>query len=206
MSDKHSGESSERDEPGLDDSDQPDSDLTLDELEDKYGCQVAPPGFQLSMRIRASTLGDTWASTRPVPRLPVLRLSDGSDLQGKVTCREDGPILGAQDGDNSMPVLDLTRSHFEIVVEVDGRLFDGVGGWGWPTLEPIVRLMRKSGYLVGCCRTCMHFKPSHMVDEWSFGTEGYCVATGEPTMDNLTHMLHICNRWTARDEDCHCVN
>lgn len=39
-----------------------------------------------------------------------------------------------------------------------------------------------------------------MVDEWSLGAEGYCLAAGAPDMEHLTHMLHECSHWKERGE------
>lgn len=138
----------------------------------------------------------------PLQQLPAVRVVGDAQLKTHVVSYVGGPGPNAimTSGDGKTTHLDLTDGYFDITLEVDGRSFTKTGDWGWHTLGPILKDIAASGYQVHCCLTCTHYEPSRMVDEWSLGAEGYCVAIGEPDMDNLTHMLHGCGRWTERGD------
>ncbi len=129
------------------------------------------------------------------------RVSDGTILDALVFFRGGGAPTAVEETDKGPTIrMDLTHSHFEIVIEVDGQSFSRSDAWGWRTLSPIIRRMFDQGYHARCCLTCSHYSPSHMTDEWSFGENGYCLALGEPDMRNLTHMLYVCQTWAERED------
>lgn len=135
----------------------------------------------------------------PSKQLPAVRIADGVKLMASVAANQGGLAPDAiQKSDDGILHIDLTRGHFDITLHLDGQEFGNTGGWGSDTLGSILGTMERSGYRVHCCLTCAHYKPSGMIDEWSLGAEGYCVVTGEPDMDKLTHMLHVCKLWAER--------
>jgi hypothetical protein len=138
----------------------------------------------------------------PSEQLPTIRVSDGTRLNASVASYQGGPGPNAiQASDDGKTVhWDPTDAYFDIVLEVDHKAFSKTGDWGWPTLGAILKEIAASGYQVHCCLTCQHYEPSRMVDEWSLGAEGYCLAAGEPDMEHLTHMLHECRLWAERGD------
>ena len=140
---------------------------------------------------------------RPARELPVVRHDDGTMLQADVSCHGGWASVSSRSEDGSTPVLDLTGSRFEIGIEVDVQSFHGTGSSGLHTLQPILDQMFYAGYELRCCRTCSRYQPSGMVSQWSFGSKGYCLALGEPDMQHLTHILHVCDLWTGRDGGIH---
>lgn len=143
--------------------------------------------------------GNVTGGRCPLRQLPVVRSVDGTMLLATVSCRGGGASISKQSGNDATPVLDLTGSRFEIAIEVDGQRFSGAGSAGSHALEPIIHEMSHAGYALRCCRTCACYRPSGMVSQWSFGSQGYCLALGEPSMQHLTHILHVCDQWDERD-------
>jgi hypothetical protein len=67
-------------------------------------------------------------------------------------------------------------------------------------LSDLLEVLSSEGLNLRCCQSCSKYRTSGMVADWSFGTEGYCLLRGEPKMEELTHMLHVCPFWQRRPE------
>ena len=143
------------------------------------------------------------ARRRPSKELSV-EVEGSEDLQiAEVEFSEEShPEEEGRNGER--PVIDLTHrhshSHFRLAATVAGKQYNFTGTWGSSALSDLLEVLSSEGLNLRCCQTCSKYRVSGMVADWSFGTEGYCLLRGEPKMEELTHMLHVCPFWQRRPE------
>ena len=151
--------------------------------------------------LESEKLGLTLHTARhAASELVVERYSDGVLLGVQVDFQEKDPP--ERFNDNGEIIIDLTRRDFQITITVDKIKYSDNGEWGSSTLRDLYDRLVDNGYRLRSCFSCYLYRPTRMISDWSFGTEGYCVLNGKLNMDELTHILHICPSWLEdRDRD-----
>ena len=143
------------------------------------------------------------ARRRPSKELSV-EVEGSEDLQIAEVEFSEESHSEEEDGNGERQVIDLTHrhshSHFRLAATVAGKQYNFTGTSGSSPLSDLLEVLSSEGLNLRCCQTCSKYRVSGMVSDWSFGTEGYCLLRGEPKMEELTHMLHVCPFWQRRPE------
>ncbi len=137
----------------------------------------------------------------PASELPVEQVSSGEVINAKVKFEEKAdPVTEEEWEGHKVFTINITSANFWVTMNFTDREYSGFGRWGDVPLREVREALEVDGYKLRCCYTCRFYSPAGMFGEWSLGTEAYCALTGGPRVDNLTHMLHICDHWSSRPD------
>jgi hypothetical protein len=133
----------------------------------------------------------------PADKLDVVNIDTGVSRSAMIVLSEGGIEEYEHPDKPNTWVIDMDGRWIRVDLSVGDEYFTARAGWGGVVMDGLLERMEERRLRLNACYTCVHYDQSRMVGEWSNGTEAYCVLTGEPDMDNLVHMLHVCTDWTG---------
>jgi hypothetical protein len=139
---------------------------------------------------------DPQANLRESPGKFTFSNSRGEQEIGECTWRTDGSIVTNKSTD--VVELDLSGRTLNHKLEVNlesGSIFKLEAGHGLPLFESFVKESNSKHLSPEVCGTCRFFKRSGMINQWSFGFEGYCRVDSDLSDPTFSNVFQRCDRW-----------